>query len=136
VSNSNRSSKASQPIRIVGAEDYSAGRWMTRCVKCAASVCQLHHLLLTRPCDRCIEQAGDTDSARQPTIDSGLDEAWGEERQRYRHADVALATGLPRGDAVDRRGTGFDFGQPLPSPYDRSDELNPGIGADREDCGW
>jgi hypothetical protein len=35
--------------------------------------------LLTRPCGRCIEQPGDTDSARQPTIDSGLDEAWREE---------------------------------------------------------
>jgi hypothetical protein len=44
------------------------------------------HLLLTRPCDRCVEEAGDTDSARQPTIDSSLDE------ERYRHADVALST--------------------------------------------
>ena len=35
--------------------------------------------MLTRPCDRCIEEAGDTDSAWQPTIDSGLDEAWREE---------------------------------------------------------
>jgi hypothetical protein len=83
-----------------------------------------------------LEQAGDTDSARQATIDSGLDEAWRQESQRYRPADVALAAGLPCGDAVDRCGTGFDFGQPLPSPCDRSDELDPGIGTDREDCGW
>jgi hypothetical protein len=47
--------------------------------------------------DRCIEKAGDTDSARQPTIDSGLDEPWREESQRYRHAHVALAAGLPCG---------------------------------------
>jgi hypothetical protein len=70
------------------------GRWMTRCVKCAASVCEPEHLLLTRPCDRCIEQAGDADSAWKLTIDSGLDEAWGEEGQRDRHADVAFAAGL------------------------------------------
>ena len=102
----------------------------------AASVREPEHLLLTRPCGRCLEQAGDTDSARQPTIDSGLDEAWREESQRYRHADVALAAGLSCGDAVDRLGTGFDLGQPLPSPCDCSDELDPGIGSDREDCGW
>jgi hypothetical protein len=38
--------------------------------------------------------ASDTDSARQPTIDSGLDEAWREESHRYRHADVMLAADL------------------------------------------
>ena len=48
---------------------------MTHRVECAASVREPQHLLLTRPCDRCIEKAGDTDAARQPTIDSGLDEA-------------------------------------------------------------
>jgi hypothetical protein len=41
-----------------------------------ASMRESQHLMLTRPCDRRIEQAGDSDSARQPTIDSGLDEAW------------------------------------------------------------
>jgi hypothetical protein len=107
-----------------------------RRVERVASVREPQHLLLTRPCDRCIEKAGDTDSARQATIDSGLDEAWREESQRYRHADVAPAAGLPCGDAVDRRGTGLDFGQPLPSPCDCGDELDPGIGADRKDCGW
>jgi hypothetical protein len=57
------------------------GRWMTHCVECAASVREPQHLLLTRPCDRCIEEAGDTDSARKPTIDSRFDEAWREESQ-------------------------------------------------------
>jgi hypothetical protein len=66
-------------------------------VERAASVREPQHLLLTRPRDRCIEKAGDTDCARQPTIGSGLDEAWREESQRYRHADVALAAGLPCG---------------------------------------
>jgi hypothetical protein len=66
-------------------------------VERAASVREPQHLLLTRPRDRCIEKAGDTDSARQPTIDSGLDEPWREESQRYRHAHVALAAGLPCG---------------------------------------
>jgi hypothetical protein len=82
------------------------------------------HLLLTRPCDRCIEETGDTDSARKPTIDSSFDETRREESQRYRHADVALAACLPCGDGVDRRGTGLDFGQPLPSPGDCADELS------------
>jgi hypothetical protein len=41
----------------------------------SSSVREPQHLLLTRPCDRCIEEAGDADSARQPTIDGGLDEA-------------------------------------------------------------
>jgi hypothetical protein len=105
-------------------------------VERTASVCEPQHLLLTRPCDRCIEKAGDTDSARQPTIDSSFDEIWREESQRDRHADVTLAAGLPCGDAVDRRGTGLDFGQPLPCPRDCGDELDPDIGADRVDCGW
>jgi hypothetical protein len=48
------------------------------------------------------------------------------------NADVTLAAGLPCGDAVDRRGTGIDFGQPLPSPCDCSDELDRGVSADRE----
>jgi hypothetical protein len=39
----------------------------------AASVRQ--HLLLTRPCDRCVEQAGDADPVWQPTCDGGFDEA-------------------------------------------------------------
>jgi hypothetical protein len=47
----------------------------------SSSVREPQHLLLTRPCDRCIEEAGDTDSARQPTIDSLFDEAWREEGQ-------------------------------------------------------
>jgi hypothetical protein len=46
-----------------------------------SSVRESQHLLLTRPCDRCIEEAGDTDPARKPTIDSRFDEAWREESQ-------------------------------------------------------
>jgi hypothetical protein len=38
----------------------------------SSSVSEPQHLLLTRPCDRCIEETGDTDSARHPTIDSAL----------------------------------------------------------------
>jgi hypothetical protein len=58
--------------------DY-AWRWMSRFAEHTASMRESQHLMLTRPCDRRIEQAGDTDSARQPTTDSGLDEAWREE---------------------------------------------------------
>jgi hypothetical protein len=70
------------------------------------------HLMLTRPCDRRIEQAGDTDSARQPTIDSGLDEAWRQKGKRDRHMDMALAAGLTCGDGVDS-GAGLDLGEPV-----------------------
>jgi hypothetical protein len=66
------------------------------------------HLLLTRPRDRCIEKASDTDSAWQPTLDGGLDEAWREKGQRNGHVDVPLATGLACGDAVDCSATALD----------------------------
>jgi hypothetical protein len=45
----------------------------------SSSVRESQHLLLTRPCDRCIKETGDTDSARKPTLDSSFDEAWREE---------------------------------------------------------
>jgi hypothetical protein len=32
-------------------------------------------LMLMRPRDRCIEETGDTDSAREPTVDGGLDQS-------------------------------------------------------------
>jgi hypothetical protein len=52
--------------------------------------------MLTWPCDRRIEQAADTDSARQPSIDSGLDEAWREEGERDRHSARRHPTGPSR----------------------------------------
>jgi hypothetical protein len=82
-------------------------------------------MMLTRPCDRRIEQAGDADATRQPTIDRGLDEAWREEGQRDRHIDVALAAGLTCGDGVDS-GAGLDLGEPVSCARDRGDELDPG----------
>jgi hypothetical protein len=54
-----------------------------------------------------------------------------EEGQRDRHMDVALAAGLPYGDAFDRRGAALDLGDPLSCARDRGDELDPGVGADR-----
>jgi hypothetical protein len=53
----------------------------------SSSVREPQHLLLTRPCDRCIEEAGDADSARKPTIDSRFDEAWREEA-----SDIVMLT--------------------------------------------
>jgi hypothetical protein len=64
-------SRAAKP-RKVKEQPNDYGRWMTRCVKCAASVCEPQHLLLTRPCDRCIEKAGDTDSARCSSAEAGI----------------------------------------------------------------
>jgi hypothetical protein len=78
-----------------------------------ASMRESQHLMLTLPRDRRLEQAGDTDSARQPTIDSGLDEAWRQKGKRDRHMNVALAAGLTCGDGVDRRGAGLDLGEPV-----------------------
>jgi hypothetical protein len=43
--------------------------------------------------------------------------------------DVALAAGLPCGDAGDGRGADFDLEQPLPSARDGSDKLNSGVRA-------
>jgi hypothetical protein len=89
------------------------------------------HLMLVRPRDRRIEQAGDADPVWQPTFDGGLDEARREERQRDCHIDVALAAGFPCRDAVDCCGADLDLGQPPPSARNRGDELDPGVGADR-----
>ena len=63
------------------------------------------HLMLARPRDRRVEQAGDADPMRQPAIDGGFDKARREERQRDRHMDVPLAAGLPRlpGNGMERQ---------------------------------
>jgi hypothetical protein len=82
------------------------------------------HLMLARPRDRRVEQAGDADPVRQSTFDGGLDEARCQEGQRDRHVDVALAAGLPCGDAVDCCGAGPDLGQPLPSARDYGDDAS------------
>jgi hypothetical protein len=99
------------------------------------SVRQSQHLVLVRPCGRRPEQAGDTDCARQPTIDSGLDEAWCEEGERDRHMDVAPAAGLPCGNGFDCRGAALDLTEPQPCARDRGDELDPAVGADRTGFG-
>jgi hypothetical protein len=91
------------------------------------------HLVLARPADRRVEQAGDADPVRQSAFDGGLDEARREEGQRDGHVDVALAAGLPCGDTVDCYGVGLDLGQPLPSARNRGDELRASIGADQKD---
>ena len=96
-------------------------------------VCEPEQLMLARPRDRGVEQAGDADSMWQSAFDGGLDEARRQEGERDRHIDVALAAGLPCRDAVDCRGADFDLGQPLPSARNRGDELRPGVGADRKD---
>jgi hypothetical protein len=93
------------------------------------------HLVLARPADRRVEQAGDADAVRQPTLDSGCDEARGQERQRDRHVDVAPAAGLPCRDGVDCRGSGLDLGQPLPPARDGGDELGPSVGPDWKGSG-
>jgi hypothetical protein len=85
------------------------------------------HLVLVRPPDGRIEQAGNADPVRQPTFDGGFDETWREEGERDRHIDVALAAGLAIGNVVDRRGAGLDLGQPPPAPRNRGDELGPGV---------
>jgi hypothetical protein len=58
------------------------------------SVREPKHLVLARPRDRRVEEAGDADPAWQSTFDGSRDEARCEEGQRDRHVDVALAAGL------------------------------------------
>jgi hypothetical protein len=48
------------------ANDY--WRWKIDCVERVASVREPEHLLLTRPCDRCIEKAGGTDAGRHADL--------------------------------------------------------------------
>jgi hypothetical protein len=109
---------------------------MMRNAERVASVSEPEHLMLTRPSDRRIEQAGDADAARQPTVNGCLDQARCKEGQRDRHLDMALAAGFACGDAVDCRGAGLDLGKPLPAPCDCGDELYPAISADRTASGW
>jgi hypothetical protein len=59
-----------------------AGRW-----RGAASVREIQHLMLTRPRDRRVEEAGDADPLGQSTVDRGFDEARCEEGQRDRHME-------------------------------------------------
>ena len=47
---------------------------MSRCAKRGASGREPQHLMLTRPRDRRVEQAGDADPVWQPTFDGGFDE--------------------------------------------------------------
>jgi hypothetical protein len=61
----------------------------------------IKQLMLARPRDRRIEEAGDSDPAWRSAFDSGLDESWCEEGHRYRHINVTLAASLPCGNAVD-----------------------------------
>jgi hypothetical protein len=68
----------------------------------------------------------------QSTFDSGLDEARRENGQRDRHINVTLAAGLPCGNEIDCRDAGLDVGPLLPSPRDRGDQLDPGVGWDLE----
>jgi hypothetical protein len=103
---------------------------MSRCTEHGASVRQPEHLMLARPRDRRVEQAGDADSVWQSALDGGLDEARCQEGQRDRHIDVALAAGLPSGDAVDGRSAVLDLRQPLPPARDCGDELDPGVGSE------
>jgi hypothetical protein len=97
---------------------------------------QPEHLMLARPRDGRIEQTGDADAVRETTFQGGFDEVRCQECGRYRHVDVALAAGLPRGNVVDCGSGGLDLGQPLPSARNRVDELDPDIGADRENFCW
>jgi hypothetical protein len=120
----------SQPDRDCVAMDRTC-RWGTA-ARNTPSVRQPEPQVLARPRDRRVEQAGDADPVWQSAFDGGFDEARREEGQRDRHIDVALAAGLPRGDAVDCCGAGLDLGQPLPSARDGGDELDPGVGADRK----
>ena len=68
---------------------------MSCCTERRASVREPQHLMLARPRDRRVEQAGDADAMWQSTFDGGFDEARCEEGKRDRHADVAFAASLP-----------------------------------------
>jgi hypothetical protein len=82
---------------------------MSRFAAHTASMRETQHLMLTRPSDRRIEQAGDADAARQPTVNGCLDQPRCKEGQRDRHLNMALAAGFACGDALDCRGAGLDF---------------------------
>jgi NHL repeat len=79
-------------------------------VERAASVRESQHLLLTRPRDRCIEQAGDTDSARQPTIDRPHRQIFEGRKVHQGLGKTGYAPGefrTPRCISMDKRGRLF-----------------------------
>ena len=117
---------------IAFAMDRTPGRAQPQGIR--PSVREPERLVLARPRGRRVEQAGDADPVWQSAFDGGRDEARREEGQRDGHVDVALAAGLPCGDAVDCHGGSLDLGQPLSSARNRGDELDPGVGADRTGC--
>ena len=96
------------------------------------SLRQSQHLMLRRPGDGRVEQAGDADPVRQSAIDSGRDKIRCKEGERDRHVDMSLAAGLPCRNVVERCNAGLDLGQPLPTARDRGNEPRPGVGADRK----
>jgi hypothetical protein len=63
------------------ASSAAVGNIPTPCTVQSPSVRQPEHLMLARPRDRRVEQAGDADPVRQSAFDGGFDEARREEGQ-------------------------------------------------------
>jgi hypothetical protein len=59
---------------------------------------------LIGPSDRKVDQSGETEAAREATIDGGFDEIGREERQRQGHADRSLAFAFSSGDRFNGLG--------------------------------
>jgi hypothetical protein len=61
-------SPATKPRNVSNRQANDYWRWKIDYVERVASVREPEHLLLTRPCDRCIEKAGDTDADRHADL--------------------------------------------------------------------
>jgi hypothetical protein len=98
------------------------------------SVSEPEHLVLLRPPDRRIKQAGNADPMRQSTFDGGFDETRRKEREGDSHIDVALAAGLAIGNVVDGRGAlGIERVEFLVEPVLGRD---PGVDRTANPPGW
>jgi hypothetical protein len=61
---------------------------------CIGSGREAEHAVLLIPFGGCIDQPGQSDAARQPALDRGLDQGRRKERERDRHVDMARAAVL------------------------------------------
>ena len=78
---------------------------------------------LERPFGRRIAQAGNADTPRQTTFDSGVHEGGSDESHRDREIDVTDAAFVARSNLLNPLGlTGDDLVQPLSAPRNRFDQ--------------
>jgi hypothetical protein len=79
--------------------------------------------VLAAPLDRQIAQASHANTAREPSLSCGLDEARGQEGESNRPINLPDAAPLTLGNVLDVRNSRDELIQPQPRLCDRADEV-------------